>query len=114
MKKLTIILILFFFTTSVQAVVFEKCFQTNKNYEVTPEMKKRKETALGKKVDTSGFIKEAYEKYQFDFALDKGKVMETKILTDEIKGEKIKLVQCVDKIILNGLDVLDIMPMDTM
>lgn len=39
---------------------------------------------------------------------------ETKILTDEIKGEKIKLVQCVDKIILNGLDVLDIMPMDTM
>ena len=39
---------------------------------------------------------------------------ETKILTNEIKGEKIKLVQCVDKIILNGLDVLDIEPMDTM
>ena len=83
MKKLAIILISIFFTTSAQALVFEKCFTTNKNYEITPEIRKKIETALGKKVDTSGFIKEAYVKYQFDFALDKGKVMETKILTDE-------------------------------
>ena len=39
---------------------------------------------------------------------------ETKILTEDIRGERIRLVQCVDKIILNGLKVLDIEPMDSM
>ena len=39
---------------------------------------------------------------------------ETKILTDDIRGERIRLVQCVDKIILNGLEVLNIEPMDSM
>ena len=39
---------------------------------------------------------------------------ETKILTDEVRGERIKLVQCIDKIILSGLNVLDIKPMDSM
>ena len=39
---------------------------------------------------------------------------ETKILTDEIRGERIKLIQCIDKIILNGLNILDIKPMDSM
>ena len=38
----------------------------------------------------------------------------TKILTEDIRGERIRLVQCVDKIILNGLKVLDIEPMDSM
>ena len=39
---------------------------------------------------------------------------ETKILTEDIRGERIRLVQCVDEIILNGLKVLDIEPMDSM
>ena len=39
---------------------------------------------------------------------------ETKILSSEIKGEKIILIRCVDKIILNSLKVLDIKPMDRM
>ena len=39
---------------------------------------------------------------------------ETKILTDDIRGERIRLVKCVDKIILNGLKILDIEPMDSM
>ena len=39
---------------------------------------------------------------------------ETKILSSEIKGEKIVLIRCVDKIILNSLKVLDIKPMDRM
>ena len=39
---------------------------------------------------------------------------ETKILTEDIRGERIRLVRCVDKIILNGLKVLDIEPMDSM
>jgi arginyl-tRNA synthetase len=39
---------------------------------------------------------------------------DTKILSSEIKGEKILLIKCVDKIILNGLKILDIEPMDVM
>ena len=39
---------------------------------------------------------------------------ETKILTEEIRGERIKLIQCIDKVILNGLNILDIKPMDSM
>ena len=39
---------------------------------------------------------------------------ETKILSSEIKGERIALIKCVDKIILNGLQLLDIEPMDVM
>ena len=39
---------------------------------------------------------------------------ETKILSPEIKGEKILLIKCVDKIILNGFQLLDIEPMDVM
>ena len=39
---------------------------------------------------------------------------ETKILTEDIRGERVKLVQCVDKIILDGLKVLNIEPMDSM
>ena len=39
---------------------------------------------------------------------------ETKILSSEIKGEKILLIKCVDKIILNGFQLLDIEPMDVM
>jgi len=39
---------------------------------------------------------------------------ETKILSSKIKGERITLIQCVDKIILNSLKVLNIKPMDTM
>ena len=39
---------------------------------------------------------------------------ETKILTEDIRGERIRLVQCIDKIILSGLKVLDIEPMDSM
>ena len=39
---------------------------------------------------------------------------ETKILSSKIKGEKIMLIQCIDKIILNSLSVLDIKPMDRM
>ena len=38
----------------------------------------------------------------------------SKILTEDIRGERIRLVKCVDKIILNGLKVLDIEPMDSM
>jgi len=39
---------------------------------------------------------------------------ETKILSSSIKGEKITLIKCVDKVILNGLKILDIKPMDRM
>jgi arginyl-tRNA synthetase len=39
---------------------------------------------------------------------------ETKILSPAIKGEKILLIKCVDKIILNGFQLLDIEPMDVM
>ena len=39
---------------------------------------------------------------------------DTKILSSEIKGERILLIKCVDKIILNGLRILDIEPMDVM
>ena len=39
---------------------------------------------------------------------------ETKILTENVKGEKIKLLKCIDKIILDGLEILDITPMDSM
>ena len=39
---------------------------------------------------------------------------ETKILTSNIKGERIMLIKCIDKIILNGLQLLDIKPMDKM
>ena len=39
---------------------------------------------------------------------------ETKILTEDIKGEKIMLLKCIDKIILDGLEILDITPMDSM
>ena len=40
--------------------------------------------------------------------------VETKILSSEIKGERIMLIKCVDKIILNGFKLLDIEPMDVM
>ncbi len=39
---------------------------------------------------------------------------ETKILTSNIKGERVMLIKCIDKIILNGLYLLDIKPMDKM
>ena len=39
---------------------------------------------------------------------------ETKILTSNIKGERIMLIKCIDKIILNGLQLLNIKPMDKM
>ncbi len=39
---------------------------------------------------------------------------ETKILTKPIKGEKIKLIRCIDKIILNGIDIINIKPMNEM
>ncbi len=39
---------------------------------------------------------------------------ETKILSSKIKGERIMLIKCIDKIILNSLKVLDIKPMDRM
>ena len=39
---------------------------------------------------------------------------ETKILSSNIKGERIVLIKCVDKIILNGFKLLDIEPMDVM
>tara|TARA_B100001121_G_scaffold62801_2_gene55110 strand:- start:186 stop:1889 length:1704 start_codon:yes stop_codon:yes gene_type:complete len=39
---------------------------------------------------------------------------ETKILTENVKGEKIKLLKCIDKIILDGLEMLDITPLDSM
>jgi len=39
---------------------------------------------------------------------------ETKILSTKVKGEKIILLQCIDKIILNSLKILDIKPMDRM
>ena len=39
---------------------------------------------------------------------------ETKILSSGIKGERIMLIKCVDKIILNGFQLLDIEPMDVM
>ena len=39
---------------------------------------------------------------------------ETEILTENVKGEKIKLLKCIDKIILDGLEILDITPMDSM
>ena len=39
---------------------------------------------------------------------------DTKILTSIVKMEKIKLIRCIDKIIINGLSTLDIKPMDSM
>ena len=39
---------------------------------------------------------------------------ETKIITSNIQGERVKLVKCVDKIILKGLKLLDIKPLDSM
>ena len=39
---------------------------------------------------------------------------ETKILTENVKGERIELLRCIDKIILDGLEMLDITPMDSM
>ena len=39
---------------------------------------------------------------------------ETKILTSVVKMEKIKLIRCIDKIIINGLSALEIKPMDSM
>ena len=39
---------------------------------------------------------------------------ESKILSSSVKGEKIKIIRCIDKIILNGLNILDIKPMDIM
>ena len=39
---------------------------------------------------------------------------ETKILSSKIKGERIMLIQCIDKIILQCLKVLNIKPMDRM
>ena len=39
---------------------------------------------------------------------------ETKILSSKVKGERIILLQCIDKIILNSLKILDIKPMDRM
>ena len=39
---------------------------------------------------------------------------ETKIIASSIKGEKVSLIKCIDKIIISGLKVLDIKPMDRM
>ena len=39
---------------------------------------------------------------------------ETKIITTSIQGERVKLVKCVDRIILKGLKLLDIKPLDSM
>ena len=39
---------------------------------------------------------------------------ETKILASSTKGEKVTLIKCIDKIIISGLKVLDIKPMDKM
>tara|TARA_B100000035_G_scaffold297015_1_gene289427 strand:- start:1024 stop:2727 length:1704 start_codon:yes stop_codon:yes gene_type:complete len=39
---------------------------------------------------------------------------ETKIITSSIQGERVKLVKCVDTIILKGLKLLDIKPLDSM
>ena len=39
---------------------------------------------------------------------------ETKIIASSIKGEKVTLIKCIDKIIISGLKVLDIKPMDRM
>ncbi|MEL0258003.1 MAG: arginine--tRNA ligase [Gammaproteobacteria bacterium] len=39
---------------------------------------------------------------------------DTKILTSIVKMERIKLIRCIDKIIINGLSTLDIKPMDSM
>ena len=39
---------------------------------------------------------------------------ETKILTSKVQGERITLIRCIDKIILNGMKILDIKPMDIM
>ena len=38
---------------------------------------------------------------------------DTKILTSIVKMEKIKLIKCIDKIIINGLCTLGIKPMDS-
>ena len=38
---------------------------------------------------------------------------ETKIITTSIQGERVKLVKCVDRIILKGLKLLDIKPLDS-
>ncbi len=40
--------------------------------------------------------------------------VETKILTSNVKGERVKLIKCIDKIILNSLKALNIKPMDVM
>jgi arginyl-tRNA synthetase len=39
---------------------------------------------------------------------------ETKIIASSIKGEKVTLIKCIDKIIISGLKALDIKPMDRM
>ena len=39
---------------------------------------------------------------------------DTKILTSMVKMERIKLIRCIDKIIINGLSTLNIKPMDSM
>ncbi len=39
---------------------------------------------------------------------------ETKILTSKVQGERITLIRCIDKIILNCMKILDIKPMDIM
>jgi arginyl-tRNA synthetase len=38
----------------------------------------------------------------------------TKIIASSIKGEKVTLIKCIDKIIISGLKALDIKPMDRM
>ncbi len=39
---------------------------------------------------------------------------ETKILTDTVHGERLELIKCIDKVILNGLEILEIKAMDRM
>jgi arginyl-tRNA synthetase len=39
---------------------------------------------------------------------------ETKILTTPIRGEKVTLIRCIDKVLVSGLELLEIKPMDRM
>ena len=71
MKKLTIILISIFFTTSVQALVFEKCYKIK--------------DSRGKSVQTK-FDSDRLEKYQYEIFPKEGKVR--RVLIYSKKGVK--------------------------
>ena len=69
MKKLAIILISIFFTTSAQALVFEKCYLI---YD-----------SRGKKVPETKFNTQEYDKLQYEVYRDKGVARRTTILNDK-------------------------------